>query len=488
MLPSTVWMPLVPLLENVLSHRSAAAAELLSRLRQRSSSSNGPLGQFSSAPPGGGPPSAFGQQSGGHQQQQQQYQQQSGFGGGSYQQQQGGFGNQGPYAQGASPHQMAQAAAYSSAPPNQAQTIQRLGGDAAAGPCPQDFVEIQYEAPRVGIQNTNNTCYMNSFMQSLYMTNHFVWRIFNFQLKLKKKPSKMDKEDYQFGKKVVELMQRHMTKMSMTKYKHTDIAEILDAFPPDYRSGEQQDVTECIRFIFDKLGSFEQPLIREVFAGELSEKLRCQVCATIKTRPETFTDLVLPVPTADEVEKTGVVPTVQNLLDQRLQFELMDEDEPVNCDTCNQKQRFGKWCEIVSPPAHLCVCLNRFSFDLKAMAMIKEKTPVKVDGVVQIGPFTYVLYFVIVHTGKDATSGHYYALGHRSEEGPGQGDWTTLDDSQLKPCDLSILQGAVDDKKKDDNPYVLFYRCQQAPATPQTRIPKKIANAIRKEDDARQES
>lgn len=33
----------------------------------------------------------------------------------------------------------------------------------------------------------------------------------------------MDKEDYEFGKKVVELLQRQFAKMALTKHKHTDI-------------------------------------------------------------------------------------------------------------------------------------------------------------------------------------------------------------------------------------------------------------------------
>ena len=51
------------------------------------------------------------------------------------------------------------------------------------------------------------------------------------------------------------------------------IREILQAFPPDYRSGEQQDVTETIRFVFDKLGGGDEALLREVFAGQLQEKI-----------------------------------------------------------------------------------------------------------------------------------------------------------------------------------------------------------------------
>ena len=59
----------------------------------------------------------------------------------------------------------------------------------------------------VGLQNTNNTCYMNSFVQGLLLTHAFAWRISNFNIKLKSHPSNMDEEDYEFGKKMVESVQ-----------------------------------------------------------------------------------------------------------------------------------------------------------------------------------------------------------------------------------------------------------------------------------------
>merc|ERR1712190_660083 len=113
---------------------------------------------------------------------------------------------------------------------------------------------------------------MNSFIQSLFLTNRFIWRVFPFELRLKKNPSKVDKEDFEKGPKIVDMLKKQIAKMATTKYPHTDIAELLQVFPDIYRSGEQQDVTETIRFVFDMLGGYEQPLIREVFAGELSEK------------------------------------------------------------------------------------------------------------------------------------------------------------------------------------------------------------------------
>ena len=147
---------------------------------------------------------------------------------------------------------------------------------------------VTHRQPSVGLQNTNNTCYMNSFMQALFLTDAFVWRIYDFTLKLKAKASKIDEEDFEFGRKVVELLQKQFAKMALTKHQHTDIWDILQAFPGDYRSGEQQDVTETIRFVFDKLGRSDQALLREVFAGQLQEKIQCRECGKIKVREETL--------------------------------------------------------------------------------------------------------------------------------------------------------------------------------------------------------
>ena len=128
--------------------------------------------------------------------------------------------------------------------------------------------------------------------------------------------------------------------MALTKHKHTvclcfvntDIWDILQAFPADYRSGEQQDMTETIRFAFDKLSGSDQALLREVFAGQLQEKIQCRECGKIKVREESFTDLVLPVPTAEQAKESGIVPTMQKLLEERLKFEEMDD--PNNLVTC----------------------------------------------------------------------------------------------------------------------------------------------------------
>lgn len=340
---------------------------------------------------------------------------------------------------------------------------------------------VNFEPPRVGLRNLHNTCYMNTTIQSLFMTNAFVQRIYSFEPTLKQNPSKVDVEDFQFGQKLVVLLRQHLARMQLTRQPHLDIGDILNEFPEHYRNGKEQDVTEAMRDVFDKLGSYHDTLIRDVFSGTLSWKTMCQQCGSVKDRAETFSEMILPMPSEEEAQMSGGFPTTQGLLNQALQIEYLSDDACPFCERCQQKTRAGKWCEILAPPAHFCVHLGREKYDPK-LGIVKVKTPVRVEATIQIGPFTYELYMVIVHNGADANSGHYYAIGSRSEIPLAQKQWVLMDDSQLKPADLSILSGCAPDKK-DDNPQVLFYRCQMAAASaPGVSFPRAVVDEVMRED------
>ena len=152
-------------------------------------------------------------------------------------------------------------------------------------------------------------------------------------------------------------------------HKHTDIWDILQAFPADYRSGEQQDillltwaivrqaVTKIIRFFFDNLGGSNQSLLREGFAGELQEKIQCRECSKFKVREETFTDLVLPVPTAEQAKGSGIVPAIKKLLQKCLKC-MADAQNLVTCEKCQKKTCAGNWRKISRP---LLRCLGNFA-------------------------------------------------------------------------------------------------------------------------------
>ena len=173
----------------------------------------------------------------------------------------------------------------------------------------------------------------------------------------------------------------------------------------------------------------------------------------------------------------------QEVLDKRIKLEELDAECLVNCDICRNKTRVRRWSEIASPPAHLCLGLNRFTFHFEKMDFTKEKTPVKIDEGLWIGGYEYELYHAIIHSGRDASSGHYYAIGRRSEPTPsGDPCWYTMVDSQIRPA---LLAGNPPEKQVDDNAYVLFLRCKQAARTPQFRVPFPLVDFVKKEGKKR---
>jgi hypothetical protein len=152
------------------------------------------------------------------------------------------------------------------------------------------------------------------------------------------------------------------------------------------------------------------------------------------------------------------VASYQKLLEELLKSEEMDDpNNLVVCEKCRAKTCAVKWTEITQPPQHLCLCLNRFTFNKQTDDFTKEKTPVKIDEGLWIGGYEYELYHTIIHSGKDASSGHYYATGRRSEPTPsGDCSFYTMDDFQIKEAEVSLLAGNPPEKLLDHNAYVLF--------------------------------
>jgi len=368
-------------------------------------------------------------------------------------------------------------------PKNQSEFVPQL-----PVPLPDPVVPPDYQlvdpgpGHSVGIKNFGNTCYLNTVLQGLYHTTRFRNKVFSFNLVLKNNPSAMDEEDYAIGKKILRAFKHHMGKMMVaTSGGYVGAGDLIATLPSAiYIPNEQQDVTETLRFLFDKFGNMEQPLIREVFTGEMKEHLQCQVCKTTRTKTETFSDLVLLVP-ADTSEKAlqGNI-SIQSLLDARFDFELMTGDERLSCGSCDKRQDTGKWSEVTSPPQHLVMCLGRQSFDLATMSFKKETTYVDINEKITFGGFEYILYFVIYHQGKSTDSGHYLGIGRQSETPISQEKkWVHYDDSRVKENTLQDIKNLSSDKRKDDSPYIVFYRCTMAPLTEKVVLPKEYVEFLK---------
>ena len=326
-----------------------------------------------------------------------------------------------------------------------------------------------------GIQNFNNTCYLSSFLQSLFLTDGFSSQVYGFSLQ---KLEKTDEADFVQGAKIISGLQLLFARLLKTHHKYIEISEFIRSLPPSYRSGEQQDTTESARWIFDKIGGTEQPLVKSVFGGEMIHKTQCHGCRNITERKEVFTDLCVSVPKQAEVLGKKKV-TVQSLIKRMLKPESLSGDNKYSCDTCGKKQDASRWIELTQLPNHLMLVMHKFSFDIATCDFKKETTAVHPeDGSIDLVGAKYQLYGSILHYGESAMKGHYVALGKRSGMAHDhQAQWALMDDSEVTMMSESEAMERLSGlKKPTDSAYVLFFKNTNAPQAVNPRMPQQIVD------------
>mmetsp|Transcript_45647 Transcript_45647/g.97461 ORF Transcript_45647/g.97461 Transcript_45647/m.97461 type:complete len:511 (-) Transcript_45647:47-1579(-) len=342
-------------------------------------------------------------------------------------------------------------------------------------------IQAQRTRARVGIRNWKNTCYMNSLLQCLFLTDAFSAGLFDFELQPPKK-SRGPMDDDVNDRALFEGIKDLFAKLFLTSRPHVDLTQFITEMPDRFRSGEQQDFTDSARFILEHLGGYDQPLVRNVFAGELEHVTCCQFCGHRSSRPTTFSDLEFMVPAVSDPSQG---PTLQQLYNNFLEVETLDGDNKWECPQCQCKRDAKKWTAVLSPPGHLFVVLNRFtSFDEEKLVPLKTKTYVRLQEPLHIqnacGVFVYHLYAVVVHQGDHGGEGHYYCFGCRSEAD--QRQWSICDDSQVREVPEQDLYNLSQGPMINDNPYVLFYRCVQLPKSHPPQLPSRYIQEVEQWD------
>ncbi|ANQ06044.1 Uncharacterized protein PCOAH_00003030 [Plasmodium coatneyi] len=379
--------------------------------------------------------------------------------------------------------------------------------------------------PPVGLVNLGNTCYLNSLLQALYSTVSFVVNLYLFNIRHNPKEGIEHSSNPFAGKEIPTCgpngintpkgpMQMHrlstmdglnnlnnslgkmntLTRLNTlngtTPINHIVTAEserflqelknfyiimtttnktyvspdcILGLLPYELNNRNQQDVTELLRYIFDKLGGSSKEFLRLIFSGVLVQKVQCQKCFFVSKKEEVIHDLSFPVPV-----RASERLSIQKYFDSFVQKEKIHGSNKYRCSKCNKRRNALKWNEIISPPCHLILILNRYNWSFSSNEKKKVKTHVKVNSKIVVNNFDYKLYGAIIHGGSSASSGHYYFIGKKSERDPQDetNDWYQMNDSVITKTSSKSINRISKDPSNDHTPYVLFYRCKQAPPSP----------------------
>lgn len=180
-------------------------------------------------------------------------------------------------------------------------------------------------------------------------------------------------------------------------------------------------------------------------------QIRCPSCdfSSLSYCPNNMLCVTIPEPS--NISSDSQTYTLYGCLDKFFDLEMLDGDYP--CSKCGNKQNMGIRRYILTKPKTLIICLKRFNFDPRTMALRKNTQLVHYPEVLDIRKYNpiadqdpentqYQLTGVINHAGA-INFGHYYSWNKVN------GNWWQHNDALVSP--ITILP--------DDNPnaYILTY-------------------------------
>ncbi|XP_029787450.1 ubiquitin carboxyl-terminal hydrolase 17-like, partial [Suricata suricatta] len=181
-------------------------------------------------------------------------------------------------------------------------------------------------------------------------------------------------------------------------------------------------------------------LIRQTFGGSWRSQIQCLQCQGISSTFDPYLDISLDIRAAQSVSQA---------LQQLVKPEQLDGQNAYRCSTCLDKVPASKTVTLDTCSKVLMLVLKRFSHFTGSKLASEVQYPECLDMQPYMseqkgGSMIYVLYTVLVHSGWNGHSGHYFCYIKA-----GNGQWYKMDDAKVTACDVTSALS--------QHAYVLFY-------------------------------
>ncbi len=238
--------------------------------------------------------------------------------------------------------------------------------------------------------------------------------------------------------------------------------------PDHFEIGTQQDASEFLIYILNKLNEEEKKLnsfsnfVEQSFAFQLKTECKCNKCNSKSITLDTCFYLPL------SFDNTFNEKSVQSLLnDFFLPVVLSFEDNnSYYCTNCKSNQNGSKIFTFGKLPSYLIISFNRFALQNKSNVIQYNKllNHIILDLKIDLSAYDefnnifmkkYILHCIVVHSGLSLNDGHYYSyINWILDCEQYRDNWYLINDSIVSKVSFESISL---DLTKSNTPFILFY-------------------------------